>query len=181
MNVPIDSTTLTYRVLVFCVSGSILWQQQQQGHYYPDQNPDDHHHHPYHTLLHLPTELQEWSLQEEKDNNNNNLRSNTGLLSSPPPPPQQQQQQQQEADPCQDEYNRATLGRTPGLTMDDLERSRALIGNRYRLAQVAQKLQQPHQEQQQPSPDPVTVVVCGGSITLGHGVVPYVLFVVVFE
>ena len=67
-------------------------------------------------------------------------------------------------DRCLAEYTRVTKDRTPGLTKDDLERSRALVGNRHRLALLAHKLEQRQQ--------PVTAVVCGGSISLGHGVVP---------
>jgi hypothetical protein len=65
---------------------------------------------------------------------------------------------------CEAEYQRVTRDRTKGLTKDDLERSRAHVGNRYRLAVLSQKLQQ--------QVEPVTAVVCGGSISIGHGVVP---------
>ena len=57
--------------------------------------------------------------------------------------------------------------RTPGLTADDLLRSQAYPGNRYRLTQFTRKLQR----QQHPT----NVVVCGGSISLGHGVTPTTL------
>ena len=67
-------------------------------------------------------------------------------------------------DPCLAEYNRVTADRTSGLTADDLERSRAYAGNRQRLATVAHKLI----AQQKP----LHIVVCGGSISLGHGVTP---------
>lgn len=67
-------------------------------------------------------------------------------------------------DQCRAEYQRVTFNRTRGLTLDDLERSRALIGNRHRLANLARTLQQRNK--------PITGVVCGGSITLGHGVEP---------
>jgi hypothetical protein len=69
-----------------------------------------------------------------------------------------------EHDACMVEYQRVTAQRTRGLTAEDLERSRALMGNRYRLAQVARSLQ--HRQR------PITVAVCGGSISLGHGVHP---------
>jgi len=70
-------------------------------------------------------------------------------------------------DKCQHEYERVTTQynlRTPGWTQDDLERSRALQGNRYRLAELAKTLQTRER--------PILGVVCGGSITLGHGVTP---------
>ena len=65
---------------------------------------------------------------------------------------------------CQQEYQRVTSNRTQGITEQDLEQSRALIGNRHRLAQLSAKLQRRE--------EPVNAVVCGGSITIGHGVVP---------
>jgi hypothetical protein len=68
------------------------------------------------------------------------------------------------SDLCEAEYQRVARDRTPGLTKDDLERSRALMGNRHRLAGLARKLQQ--------RIEPVTAVICGGSISIGHGVVP---------
>ncbi|CAB9531008.1 expressed unknown protein [Seminavis robusta] len=67
-------------------------------------------------------------------------------------------------DMCQKEYQRVTSNRTKGITRDDLERSRALVGNRYRLAMLAKTLKERKR--------PITGVVCGGSISLGHGVVP---------
>jgi hypothetical protein len=72
---------------------------------------------------------------------------------------------------CQKEYRRITDDmthlRVPGLSIDDYDRSVAHVGNRYRIAQVGKKLLQPSST----SP-PLTIVVCGGSITLGHGVTP---------
>ena len=65
---------------------------------------------------------------------------------------------------CQLEYQRVTSNRTKGITEQDLEQSRALIGNRYRLSQLSAKLQRREER--------VNAVVCGGSITIGHGVVP---------
>ncbi len=75
---------------------------------------------------------------------------------------------------CQREFHRATDQRpdhVPGLTPDDYERSIAHVGNRYRIAAFVQKLIQStavsHNHQ-----SPVTAVVCGGSITMGHGLEP---------
>lgn len=62
------------------------------------------------------------------------------------------------------EYNRVSVDRVVGLTADDFERSRAVVGNRQRLASVTRKLIAQHK--------PIHVVVCGGSISLGHGVSP---------
>jgi len=70
---------------------------------------------------------------------------------------------------CAAEYSRVTATRTPGLTEDDLERSRAYIGNRQRLAKFSTKLLVSSLSS---SSSPVNVVVCGGSISLGHGVTP---------
>ena len=67
-------------------------------------------------------------------------------------------------DKCQDEYARITAHRTPGLTQEDLKRSFVYSGNRQRLALLYKKLEARQQ--------PVTAVVAGGSISLGHGVEP---------
>lgn len=66
-------------------------------------------------------------------------------------------------DECIAEHNRSTRKRVAGLTADDLERSRAYLGNRNRLVTFVDKLQQR---------EPVQVAVCGGSISLGHGIHP---------
>lgn len=63
---------------------------------------------------------------------------------------------------CDKEYHRVMANTTKGLSEVDFEHSRALIGNRRRLAILAEKLQ----AQQQP----VNAIFCGGSITIGHGV-----------
>jgi hypothetical protein len=68
-------------------------------------------------------------------------------------------------DPCLVEYQRVTENRTEGLTVEDLERSRAYVGNRHRLGLFASKLVAAQRQ-------PVNVIVCGGSISLGHGVTP---------
>jgi hypothetical protein len=65
------------------------------------------------------------------------------------------------------EYERVSANRTAGLTAEDLERSRANVGDRSRLAALAAKLAAPPRRRR-----PVRVVVCGGSISLGHGVAP---------
>jgi hypothetical protein len=62
---------------------------------------------------------------------------------------------------CQAEYNRIVSQQTPGLTPQDLLRSRALIGNQYRLERVMKALSSRER--------PVVAVVAGGSISLGHG------------
>ena len=64
-------------------------------------------------------------------------------------------------DVCQEKYHRRTSrGRIP-LRREVLDRSQLYMGHRGRLAHVIDKLQH-HQ--------PIQVLVCGGSITLGHGV-----------
>ena len=73
---------------------------------------------------------------------------------------------------CGEEYRRVTVDRTPGWTTDDLERSRAHVGNRQRLAQFAQRLILGGTTTTR---QPVHVVVCGGSISMGHGVYPSTL------
>ena len=96
-------------------------------------------------------------------------------------------------DQCRNELDRVTVhmpDHVPGLTEEDYERSMAHVGNRYRIATFVQKLirstkrsidnnettdststgtsnNNPNQNNK-----PVTVVVCGGSITMGHGVEP---------
>jgi hypothetical protein len=65
---------------------------------------------------------------------------------------------------CLAEYRRVTEGRIGGLTREDLDRSRAYVGNRQRLGYLAEKLTQ--------RTLPVTAVACGGSISVGHGVYP---------
>jgi hypothetical protein len=88
-----------------------------------------------------------------------------------------------ENDICTKEFKRITSDmsaiRVPGLTVDDFERSIAHVGNRYRLARFAHKLVQSSSNslvRSNQSIDgggsPVSVVVCGGSISLGHGVTP---------
>lgn len=62
---------------------------------------------------------------------------------------------------CQAEYHRTTRDRTPGITKQDLFRSRAWIGNQYRLHRTIQTLSERTR--------PVVAVVAGGSISLGHG------------
>lgn len=75
---------------------------------------------------------------------------------------------QRQNDSCVVEYKRVTAeSRLQGLTEDDLERSIAHVGNRQRLAKLTHKLQQRLL--------PVSVVVCGGSISLGHGIEPRTL------
>ena len=81
---------------------------------------------------------------------------------------------------CQREYQRIMSNVTSHLTMDDYDRSIAHVGNRYRVSRVIQqKLLLPvesesiqSQQQQQQQRQPLTIVVCGGSITLGHGITP---------
>ena len=68
------------------------------------------------------------------------------------------------ADACDTEYKRVTRGRTPGITKDDLARSQAHLGNRFRLVEVMKLLTARKR--------PVSIVVAGGSISLGHGVTP---------
>jgi hypothetical protein len=90
---------------------------------------------------------------------------------------------------CQRELDRVTVhmpDHVPGLTQEDYERSIAHVGNRYRLARFVQKLIQSttttmNTDSNSTASDSntesnnnkaVTVVVCGGSITMGHGVEP---------
>jgi hypothetical protein len=89
---------------------------------------------------------------------------------------------------CRNELNRVTTNMTDhvhGITEEDYERSVAHVGNRHRLSKFVHKLMrstlkvetllQEHQQQSTTfdySSNAVTVVVCGGSITLGHGVEP---------
>mmetsp|Transcript_21983 Transcript_21983/g.48923 ORF Transcript_21983/g.48923 Transcript_21983/m.48923 type:complete len:620 (+) Transcript_21983:193-2052(+) len=67
-------------------------------------------------------------------------------------------------DACDTEYKRLTHKQTPGITKDDLARSQAHLGNRFRLTEVMKALTARKR--------PVTIVVAGGSISLGHGVTP---------
>ena len=73
----------------------------------------------------------------------------------------QSPQEDNRNDVCQEKYHRRTSrGRIP-LRREVLDRSQLYMGHRGRLAHVIHKLQY-HQ--------PIQVLVCGGSITLGHGV-----------
>jgi hypothetical protein len=69
-------------------------------------------------------------------------------------------------DVCKGEYERVTSSRMIGFMTDDLERSRAYLGNRKRLATFTEELQNREQ---------LNVVVNGGSVTLGNGVDPKTL------
>eukprot|EP00970_Alexandrium_tamarense_P001662 scaffold202_cov202-Alexandrium_tamarense.AAC.3 len=69
--------------------------------------------------------------------------------------------------PCQLEYDRISAKQTPGLTKHDFLRSRAWLGNQYRLTQLMKSLSSRTR--------PVVGVVAGGSISLGHGVTPETL------
>jgi hypothetical protein len=83
---------------------------------------------------------------------------------------------------CRNELNRVTTKMTDhvhGITEEDYERSVAHVGNRHRLSKFVHKLMRSItkdevllQQQHQNPADAVTVVVCGGSITLGHGIEP---------
>jgi len=137
---------------VFMISALIMSQQFQSHHYHGNHQYHHHSSQQQQLLLDLPPEM----IREAFLKITNTTSSSSSSSSSLQLPVHQ--------DHCQEEYDRATVHRTPGLTVDDLERSRALIGNRYRLSVLIQILQAKTQ--------PVTVVVCGGSITLGHGVHP---------
>jgi hypothetical protein len=65
-------------------------------------------------------------------------------------------------DVCKSEFERTMANKVKGLTPIDMERSIAYTGNRQRIAKLVRKLQTRQEA--------VTVVVCGGSITLGHGI-----------
>jgi len=67
---------------------------------------------------------------------------------------------------CRNEYKRVTSNQISGLTKEDLRRSRAWVGNEQRLANVVKKLQN-HNDPMKATP--ITAVVCGGSISMGHG------------
>ena len=92
---------------------------------------------------------------------------------------------------CRREFHRWTVDmpdHVRGLTSEDYERSIAHVGNRYRIATFVQKLilsTQPmtntitnsnssnlNDAVSRTTSTPVTVIVCGGSITMGHGVEP---------
>ena len=86
---------------------------------------------------------------------------------------------------CRREYDRLTIhmpDHVSGLTEEDYERSIAHVGNRYRIAHFIQKLIQSTTtnnngnnsttETNSNNNKAVTVIVCGGSITMGHGVEP---------
>lgn len=80
---------------------------------------------------------------------------------------------------CQREYQRMMSHVTTNLTTDDYDRSIAHVGNRYRLSRIIQQKLLPvildsesSSQQQFEQRQPLTIVVCGGSITLGHGITP---------
>jgi hypothetical protein len=71
---------------------------------------------------------------------------------------------------CDREYQRIMSNMTTNLTVDDYDRSIAHVGNRYRLSRIIQ--QKLLVSESTPQRQPLTIVVCGGSITLGHGITP---------
>ena len=74
---------------------------------------------------------------------------------------------------CQQEYQRVMSNITTNLTKDDYDRSIAHVGNRYRLSRIVnQKLLVQSNRAIPQERLPLTIVVCGGSITLGHGITP---------
>eukprot|EP00980_Cylindrotheca_fusiformis_P005627 scaffold1184_cov132-Cylindrotheca_fusiformis.AAC.48 len=62
---------------------------------------------------------------------------------------------------CDEEFERLTLNHTHNLSTEDIRRSRAWVGNERRLAKVVDKLSARKM--------PISVVVYGGSISMGHG------------
>jgi len=64
---------------------------------------------------------------------------------------------------CQLEYDRVNRRRTKGLSDESITRSRAWVGNRQRLNNLAGRLASPNA-------GGIDVIAFGGSITLGHGV-----------
>lgn len=74
-----------------------------------------------------------------------------------------------------EEYRRVTISsRNLGLTKEVLERSRAHVGNRWRLARLNQILENDNDNNNHTAEAaPVNIVVCGGSISLGHGISPH--------
>jgi hypothetical protein len=64
-------------------------------------------------------------------------------------------------DRCEKEFQRVTINHTHNLTKEDLRRSRAWVGNEQRLQFFAEKLYT--------KKNSVSVVVYGGSISMGHG------------
>ena len=83
-----------------------------------------------------------------------------GVGGSLPPP----SSQPATSSSCQLEYERTTAKQTPGLTLQDLHRSQAWMGNQNRLVQTMKALSARDR--------PVIGVVAGGSISLGHGITP---------
>ena len=67
---------------------------------------------------------------------------------------------------CRNEYKRVTLNQISRLTKEYLRQSCAWVRNEQRLANVVKKLQN-HNDRMKATP--VTAMVCGGSISLGHG------------
>jgi hypothetical protein len=68
---------------------------------------------------------------------------------------------------CRAEYAHVIAGRTPGVTVQDLRRSEAWLGNRRRLVGVMAGLSLPAHCRR-----PVVAVLARGSTSLGHGVAP---------
>lgn len=62
---------------------------------------------------------------------------------------------------CDMEFRRLTTDHRHHLTLEDFRRSRAWVGNEQRLSKLFQKLSA--------KSDPVSAVVYGGSISMGHG------------
>lgn len=131
----VANTLQLLSLIIFFVTGSVTWHLSASGSNNIARQA---------TLIDIPQELcQGRSVQEQESG---------------------QQTLAPVRSKCLQEYQRVTANRTQGITLQDLEQSRALIGNRHRLALLATKLQE--------RKDAVNAVVCGGSITIGHGVVP---------
>jgi len=82
-------------------------------------------------------------------------------------------------DVCWTNYQKATSDRLAGITDEDVLRSKTYFGNRYRLAVLANALGMDRAGSNSNNNNntvvgfakkPIQAVVCGGSISLGHGV-----------
>jgi lysophospholipase L1-like esterase len=71
----------------------------------------------------------------------------------------------QEVDECLAEYERVNVDQLRGITQESLDRSRAWMGNSERLYKFARKLKT--------RKEVTNSLIMGGSISMGHGVVPY--------
>jgi hypothetical protein len=162
-----------YKVIAAIVI--VLWiiYTTHQSIHYVDYSTSNHQHH-----YHLLRSMQERCNNTAMSTDRTSAVTTTKLLSDTAT-----------TNACQSEFHRLMTtdmtSTTMALTKDDYERSIANVGNRYRILQFVTKLIHSSTTENSSdsttnattsttttTPKGVTVIVCGASITMGHGVEP---------